>query len=85
MKKVKRVAALIGVIFLVSLYLLTFISSFFTTKYTNGLFMACIFSTFAVPVMIYAYMLVYKILSKIGHRENKDDPTRKDSSNPADK
>lgn len=85
MEKVKRVAALIGVIILASLYLLTFITSFFTSKDTNGLFLACIFATFAVPVMIYAYMLVYKILRKIGHPDNAETKDTKAPRGPADK
>lgn len=62
--KSQRILAIVGVIFLVSLYVVTLLSGIFTTPATKGLFMACIFSTVAIPIMIYAYMLIYKILKK---------------------
>ncbi|MDK2807722.1 MAG: hypothetical protein PWP24_455 [Clostridiales bacterium] len=62
--KSQRIVAVIGIIVLVSLYIATLISAIFTTPATKGLFMACIFSTVAIPVMIYAYMLVYRLLKK---------------------
>ena len=64
MNKTKRIAAMIGIILLGALYLLTFISSFFSNKYTNGLFLACLFSTFFIPVTIYAFMLIYRLVHK---------------------
>lgn len=64
MKKVKRILALIGVIFLVSLYILTLIGAIIIPKYSDALFKASIYSTFVVPVMLYAYMLVYRLLKK---------------------
>lgn len=64
MKKTKRVAAMTGVILLVALYLLTLISAFFAKEYSGGLFLACLFSTFVIPVMIYAYMLIYRLVHK---------------------
>ncbi|MFA9462980.1 MAG: hypothetical protein ACERKN_01690 [Velocimicrobium sp.] len=62
--KGQRVLAMIGVVFLLALYVITLISAIFTTPATKGLFMACIFSTVAIPVMIYGYILVYRILKK---------------------
>ncbi len=62
--KLKRIAAIIGIILIVAMYLITLISAIFVTKYTNGLFLASLFSTFAVPVFIYAYMLIYRLVHK---------------------
>ncbi len=64
MKKSKRISAIIGIILLVSLYLCTLFSAIFGSPYANGLFLACIFSTFFIPVMIYAMMLIYRIVHK---------------------
>lgn len=64
MKKVKQVAAIIGIVLIVSMYLFTLISAIFITKYTKDLFLASLFATFAVPVMIYAFMLIYKLVNK---------------------
>lgn len=60
--KIQRILAILVVILLVGLYGVTLISAIFTTPATKGLFMACIFATVAVPVMIYGYILVYKVL-----------------------
>ncbi len=66
--KGQRILAMIGVVFLVALYVVTLISAIFTTPATKGLFMACIFSTVAIPVMLYGYILVYRALKN----KNKD-------------
>lgn len=64
MKKLKRVLAFIGALLLVGLYILTFVSALLSTPYSKGLFMACVFSTVFIPVMIYAILLIYRILKK---------------------
>lgn len=64
MNKIKRIAAMIGIILLGALYLLTFISSLFANNFTNGLFLASLFSTFFIPVSIYAFMLIYRLVHK---------------------
>lgn len=85
MNKTKRVAAMIGIIFIVSLYVFTFISAIFTTPYTKGLFTASIFSSFVIPVMIYAYMLVYKWVRKKDNSDIKEMPKLQDDSDPSKK
>ena len=64
MKKAKRIAALIGVILMVSLVLLTVISAFVATEYSYGLFMASIFSTIVIPIMIQMYIMIYRMVHK---------------------
>jgi hypothetical protein len=64
MKKVKRIAAMIGVILIASMYVISFVSALFASEYSNGLFLASIFSTVAIPIMIYAFITVYKIVHK---------------------
>lgn len=62
MNRIKRIAAMIGASLLILLYIITFISAIFTTPATSGLFMACIFSTVAIPIIIYAISLIYRLL-----------------------
>ena len=62
--KIKRVAAIIGIVLIVTMYLITLVSAIFVTKFTHDLFLASLFSTFAVPVLIYAFMLIYKLVNK---------------------
>jgi hypothetical protein len=64
MKKLQQILALIGVIFLVGLYLVTFISALLVTPYSAGLFKACLFSTVFIPIMLYAILLIYRLLKK---------------------
>ena len=70
MSKVKRIAAIIGLIFIASMYLISFLSALFATEYSNGLFMASIFSTIVVPLMIYMFITVYKWVHKKDESEH---------------
>lgn len=73
MTKAKRVLAIIGVILLVSMYGLTLISAFIDSPYSLSLFKASVFSTIAVPIFIYAIMLVYRLIkSKQEENENEE-------------
>lgn len=59
--KTKRIIAIAGVAILVLLYIVTFISAIFTSTATPGLFRACFIATFAVPIIMYAFLLVHKV------------------------
>lgn len=73
MKRMKRILCLAGVIFLLGLYLVTLISAFFTTKATAGLFKACVFSTIIIPILLYGYILIYRVLkNNNSHKEEKE-------------
>lgn len=62
MKKLKRILALLVVILLVSLYGVTFFASLTASPNQNQLFMASLFCTAVIPIMIFAYTLVYRIV-----------------------
>lgn len=64
MEKVKRILAWIGILVLVGLYLTTFIASIIQSEFSANLFMASLYCTFIVPIMMYSYMLVYKVVKK---------------------
>ncbi|MFV0341571.1 MAG: hypothetical protein ACK5JH_01575 [Anaerocolumna sp.] len=64
MKKLKRIFALLVVILLVSLYGLTFFASLNTSPNQNALFMASLFCTAVIPIMIFAYTLVYRVVKR---------------------
>ena len=64
MKKVKRITAMVGVVLLLTLYLITLVAAVTASKHANALFLASAFSTIAVPIMIYAFMFVYRIVHK---------------------
>ncbi len=72
MKKAKRIVAIIGVVLLVSIYVLTLVSALIDSPYSQPLFKASVFSSIAVPVFIYAVMLVYRLI-KSKHEEKKNE------------
>ena len=73
MNKVKRIAAIIGIALIASMYLVSFISAFVATEYSNGLFLASIFTTFVVPVFIWFFMAFYKYTHKNDASEDLDE------------
>ena len=60
MKNIKRLLAIIGVGLLVCMYVLTFILSLTDHSKTGGMLMASLYATVVIPVLLYAFMLVYK-------------------------
>lgn len=62
--KNQRIAALIGIILLVGLYLATLICAIFNFDGTGRLFQACLFATIGVPLLIWIYIGLYGMLTK---------------------
>jgi hypothetical protein len=71
MKKIKRIGALIAVILLLSLYGISFYAGLTASPNSKGLLMASIYSTIMIPIMLYVYMFVYKLLKRHGEEEAK--------------
>jgi uncharacterized BrkB/YihY/UPF0761 family membrane protein len=64
MGKVKRIAAITGIVLIASMYLISFISSFFAKEHAAGLFLASVFSTIVIPIMIYGFIAVYRYVHR---------------------
>ena len=62
MKNLKRVGALVVVFLLVSLYITTLVLAFIDTEQAKMLFKGCIVATVGLPVLLYAYILMFKAL-----------------------
>lgn len=83
--KLKRILALMGVVILAGLYLCTLIFSMMGGELAMGLFRASVFCTVAVPIMLYVYMMVYKVLrgrgvpKEPGKPEGPDAPAKKET------
>lgn len=73
MKKIKQILAIIGVILLVSLYLTTLILAIFGNPNTMNLFFASIVATVVIPVLLWAYSMIYRLL-KNHYSQRKDFP-----------
>ena len=64
-KNKKQLAAISGILFLVALYLFTFVSALLKIEYWDRLFMACIAATVFVPILLWIYIWLYgKITDK---------------------
>lgn len=64
MNKTKRIISLIGVALIVSMYIISIISAIFATEQAPGLFLASIFSTVTIPIMIHGFLVIYKRVHK---------------------
>lgn len=72
-KKVKRIGSIIGIVLLLSMYVISFIVAFFATEAAPGLFLACAFSTVAIPIMIYLFIAAYKYVHRNDKAKDKDE------------
>lgn len=73
MAKLRKIFAIAGVVLLLGMYILTFISAMFATPDTHSLFLGSLAATIIVPVFLYAYTLIYRVIYK-----NKDKQENKD-------
>lgn len=62
MKKAKRILAVIGIIILAGLYVSTLIFAIIGSEDAMDWFKASVYSTIVLPVLIWAYGLVYRLL-----------------------
>lgn len=70
MKNFKRVGALIVVFLLVSLYITTLVLAFVDTEQAKMMFRGCLIATVGLPLLLYAYMLMFRILKGRGVDED---------------
>lgn len=66
MKKVKRILAMAGVILLAGMYVVTLVSAVFATPVTKDLFKASLLATLMIPILIYVYLLIYRLITGKG-------------------
>ena len=60
----KRILALAGVVILVVMYLLTLVFALSGSENYWGMLMGSVAATIIVPVVLYAYIIVYKLLKE---------------------
>lgn len=71
MNKWKRILAWIGIILLLLLYVCTLVSAIFVTPATQGFFKASLLATIMIPILLYGYLLVYRVIK--GRNEEKEE------------
>lgn len=64
MKKTKRILAFAGALLLFAMYATTLVFALIGSEHARTLLKADIACTVIVPVFLYAYMLVYRVLKK---------------------
>ncbi|MCD8294597.1 MAG: hypothetical protein LUE27_05075 [Clostridia bacterium] len=62
MKKVRQIIAIVGVVLLVALYISTLVLAITDNSSTMNMFMASVVATIVVPVMLWIYSSIYKML-----------------------
>lgn len=70
MKKVKQILAIIGVIVLVGLYISTIVCAVSASENFMNMLMTSIYASVIIPVLIWAYSFIYKLIKK--NSEEKD-------------
>lgn len=73
MKKTKRILAIIGVVLLVGMYLSTLVFALMKNENASNMLMASIVCTVIIPVFLYAYTLMYRVLGRRGNGTEEDE------------
>lgn len=79
MKKTKRILALAGAVLLVCMYICTLVFALIDSPAATGFFRASVAATILIPVLLYAYILVARLLKGSGSEESADHNTDRDS------
>lgn len=77
MKKMKRIIALLGVILLLALYISTIVLACIGSENALNLLRAAIYATIVVPVLLWAYSFIYKLLRNNNSQEKESDKNKK--------
>ncbi len=91
MKKIKQVVAIVMCVLLVGMYVASFVAAIFAKPQAHGLFMASVGMTIMIPLLLYAYTIIYRVIHPEVHKEDEmyedmekyDDGGEPDSENNA--
>lgn len=64
LKKLKRVAAWIGIVLLVGMYVVSLISALCKSESAHSLFITSLYCSIVVPVVIYALQMIYRLAER---------------------
>lgn len=79
MKKTKRILALAGAVFLACMYICTLVFALMDSPASDGLLRASVAATILIPVLLYAYILVARLLKGSDPENTSGDDPDKDS------
>lgn len=72
MKKVKQILAIAGCILLAALYISTLVFALIGSENAMKFFWVSVYATVVVPVLIWAYTMVYRLLKNHYSHRNED-------------
>ena len=61
MKQIRRILAILGIVLLVSMYLITLFCAVFDTGNDMAMFKASVTCTILVPILIWGYTVIYRL------------------------
>lgn len=70
MKKIKQAAAIVMCVLLVGMYVASFVAAIFAKPQAHGLFMASVGMTIMIPLLLYAYTIIYRVIHPEVHEED---------------
>lgn len=73
MKKTKRILALVGVILLLAMYGSTMVFAIIDNSDSMMMFKASIAATIIIPVLLWTYTLVFKLVKKDDNQQEAED------------
>lgn len=71
MKKTKRILAFTGALLLICMYLCTLAAALVNFSWANDLLKASVAGTILIPVLLYGYILIARLLSNNSEDEDK--------------
>lgn len=69
MKQIKRILAMTGIVLLVMMYLVTLLSAVFDIGSSMALFRASVICTILVPILLWGYLVIYRIAKGKNEKE----------------
>lgn len=64
MKKAKQILAVLLIVILIGLYITTLVCAIIDNSNTMQLFFASVVATFLIPVLLWAYSFIYRLIKK---------------------
>lgn len=64
MKKAKQILAILGIVLILGINILLVVSAFGTTEDNTNIFNAAIVTVILVPVLLWIYLYVFKLIKK---------------------
>lgn len=69
MKQIRRILAILGIVLLVTMYLLTLLCAIFDTGSGMMLFRASVTCTILVPILLWGYTVIYRLAKGRNEKE----------------